>query len=327
MHALTPAHRLDLAKGVAELKLSRFSDAKGAFAILDAALGRNDLGETPASAALMLKADLCVRLGDAAGAGRTFVDVIRRGEPFPAGIARRLIDANPGMEALTNAVAALRERLAAIPLADVADFVAAVERTQPEVVELLNHLGRFDEALGECRVLVLLSTARNYQAAVNLAAASLKRADGNLGRAIAFMDFQKKDVVPKRHNILMDAPVLSDPVRERFRRRLPVGRCSAWTDSLGVSTRLLWLDDPQSSVREAIRAFGLAPFENKPIQACADAVMQPVLTVTRDPASVKGIVDYLMYGPAGRDGTKGTADDLSMPLDGDLAFLKPGPRK
>ena len=271
-------------------------------------------------------ADIAVGRKNAQAAGELLLDVIRKVDPVPMGIAKRLLDANVDEATLDAAVTLLRTRLAGMPLGDATAFRTAVEKVQPEIIELLNRLGRCDEALAECRVLVLLSSPRSYQAAVNLTAASLKRADGNLSRAMAFMNFQKKGLVPKERNILLDAPQLSDGVRAEARKSLPVGKSEVWGESLAVSARLIWLDDPLAAVREAMRAFGLAPFDNKSLQACADAMMQPILTVTRNPDSAKGIVDYLMYGPNGQDGAKGTQDDLPSPF-GDLeSVLKLGCR-
>ena len=269
-------------------------------------------------------ADIAVGRKNAQAAGELLLDVIRKVDPVPMGIAKRLLDANVDEATLDAAVALLRTRLAGMPLGDATAFRTAVEKVQPEIIELLNRLGRCDEALAECRVLVLLSSPRSYQAAVNLTAASLKRADGNLGRATAFMNFQKKGLVPKERNILLDAPQLSDGVRAEARKSLPVGKSEVWGESLAVSARLIWLDDPLAAVREAMRAFGLAPFDNKSLQACADAMMQPILTVTRNPDSAKGIVDYLMHGPNGPDGAKGTQDDLSSPLENLEPVLKLG---
>ena len=269
-------------------------------------------------------ADIAVGRKNAQAAGELLLDVIRKVDPVPVGIARRLSDADVDEATLDAAVALLRTRLAGMPLGDATAFRTAVEKVQPEIIELLNRLGRCDEALAECRVLVLLSSPRSYQAAVNLTAASLKRADGNLGRATAFMNFQKKGLVPKERNILLDAPQLSDGVRAEARKSLPVGKSEAWGERLAVSARLIWLDDPLAAVREAMRAFGLAPFDNKSLQACADAMMQPILTVTRNPDSAKGIVDYLMHGPNGPDGAKGTQDDLPSPFEDLSTILRLG---
>ena len=89
-------------------------------------------------------------------------------------------------------------------------------------------------------------------------------------------------------------------------------------------TQLIWLDDPTAAVREAMHAFTLAPFDNKSLQACAHAMMQPILTVTRNPDSAKGIVDYLMHGPNGPDGAKGTQDDLPSPFEDLSTILRLG---
>lgn len=269
-------------------------------------------------------ADIAVRRKNAQAAGELLLDVIRKVDPVPMGIAKRLLDANVDEATLDAAVTLLRTRLAGMPLGDATAFRTAVEKVQPEIIELLNRLGRCAEALAECRVLVLLSSPKSYQAAVNLTAASLKRADGNLGRATAFMNFQKKGFVPKERNILLDAPQLLDGVRAEARKSLPIGKSEVWGESLAVSARLIWLDDPVAAVREAMRAFGLAPFDNKSLQACADAMMQPILTVTRNPDSAKGIVDYLMHGPNGPDGAKGTQDDLPSPFENLEPVLKLG---
>ena len=355
-------HRLELVRSIADARMQKLSDANGALALIDEAIvwadddwtsfwlmrlkrleilraakmgdalekearlilsGADCPSQTYQTASYAL-VDFAVSRKDAKTAGELLLDVIRKADPVPSGIAKRLLDANVDEATLDAAVAALRARLAGMPLDDAATFRATAERMQPEVIELLNRLGRCDEALAECRVLVLLSSPKSYQAAVNLAAASLKRADGNLGRATAFMSFQKKGLVPKERNILLDAPQLSDGVRAEARKSLPVGKSELWSESLAVSARLIWLDDPLSAIQEAMRAFALAPFDNRSLQACADAVMQPVLTVTRDPDSAKGIVDYLMYGPNGPDGAKGTQDDLPSPLEGLGSVLKLG---
>ena len=359
---LVPAHRVELARTVADVKCQRLADAPGALGVIDEALRWAEAdrpsalqlrlkrvevlrsakmddelekearalladGECPAQARVVASfalADLAVRRKDAKRAGEIFLDAIREADPVPVGVAARLVAANVDEQTLDAAVAALRARLAKMPLDDATAFRAAVERVQPEVVTLLNHMGRCDEALAECRVLVLLASPKGYQEAVNLTAAALKRADGNLGRATAFMNFQKKGFVPKERNIVMDAPPLRDGVRAEARKSLPVGRSERWEECLAVAARLIWMDDPLAAVQEAMRAFALAPFEEKTLQVCADAVVQPILTVTRDPDAAKGVVDYLMYGPDGPDGAKGTQDDLSSPFENLEPVLKLG---
>ena len=48
---------------------------------------------------------------------------------------------------------------------------------------------------------------------------------------------------------------------------------------------------------------------------CADAVMHPFSVMTRDPAKVSVVRDYLLYGKVGSDGVTGTADDLLSPAE------------
>lgn len=351
--ALDKTHRLEIVKSLADLKASRLLDLKGATTLLDEALARPDADpaavvqlrqkkmelfktarqdagvELEANALLDMDAcppttqmaatyalvEIAAHHKDGAKAGELLLGLVRKsGTQVPVGIARKMIESGVSNECLAAAVDIMRQSIADMPACDAAEFRTAVEKVQPEVIEILNRLGRCDEALAECRVLVFCASPRSYQAAVNLAAASFKRADGNLGRAMAFMDFQKKDVVPKGRNIILIAPQLSDKSRTEARKSLTVGGSELWTDSLSVSLRLLWLDDPAAAVREAMHAFALAPFDGKALQQCADAIMQPVLVATRDPASSIGIVDYLMYGENGRDGLPSTDDDLASPL-------------
>lgn len=357
-----PEHRMELIRAVADVRQQKLADAKGAAEGVDRAILR--AGDDKASvfqlrlkkidlfraakmddelekevrqilsdatcppqtyqAAAYALVDLEVARTDFKAAGEILLGVIKKVNPVPTGIAKRLVEAKADEATLEVAISMMRRKLAEMPLDDAGVFKAAAERVQVEVVEILNHIGRCNEALAECRVLVLLSSAKSYQAAVNQTAITLKRADGNLGRAMSFMEFQKKDVIPKRRNILLDAPRLSDAVRAEARTSLPVGKSELWSESLAVSARLIWLDDPLAAVQEAMHAFALAPFDRKSLQVCADAVMQPILTLTRDPDSVKGIVDYLMYGPNGPDGAKGTQDDLPSPFESLSSVLKFG---
>lgn len=358
-HALTLAHRLELVRHDAGVRHG-IGDSAAALEILDKALkwpgvdktaafvlrarkvniydwsGMDDElerearailadGECPVQTAvscLTALSELAVRRNDPKSAGELLLEIVSRGDVAAfGGLAKRMIAARVGAATMNTAVIAIRRRLAGMPFSGASNFRRAVETAQPEIIEMLNHLGRCNEALAECRVLVLTASSPSaYQNAVNLTAVSFKRTDGNLGRATEFMDFQKKGLVPKTRNILMDVPRITDEIRVEAAKALPVGKSECWEESLEVAARLIWLDDPLSSVREAMHAFALAPYDNVSLQACADAMMQPVLTVTRDPDSAKGIVDFLMHGPSGADGRRGTADDVSSPLD-DLASV------
>ena len=351
--ALATGHRLEAEKALADFLAMRMKDIDGGIAILDAAIGRNgsdanalsqlrlkklgflvsarrdDELEREAKAVLAISncpasglssatyalADLKSRQQKPDEAGRLLLALVERcGNQVPAGIAQKLVELKVSEACLESAVDALRQSLATMPLNDVGAFRDAVARVQPEVVCILNHLGRSDEALAECRAFVFCAAEKDYQSAVMATASTLKKADGNLGRAVAFMEFQKKGVVPGGRNVVMGAPKLSDRVRSEALKALAEEKSASWNRSLAVSVRLLWLDEPVLAVKAALDAFALAPFDANALQQCANAAMRPVLVATRNPEAVNGIVEYLTYGANGRDGQPGTKDDLSSPL-------------
>ena len=71
--------------------------------------------------------------------------------------------------------------------------------------------------------------------------------------------------------------------------------------------------DPQR--REAARqAFASCPMASNTLAVCASAVARPALNLLRDAHLAARLTDYLVFGPAGRDGAKGTDDDISDPF-------------
>lgn len=359
--ALTPAHRIELARLVADVR-NRIRDAKGAIKILNEVISWSDVDPVLVFPLRLRKLDFCKWekmddelerearsiLADKACPARTRVfaflaltdlasrhkdpkavfdlieEMVRTADFIPRGLAGFLIKAGADEAMLNAMVMAFRRRLARVPFSGANIFEDEIENVQPEIIEILSRLRRWEEALAECRVLVLTASPKSYQAAVDLTAATLKCADGNLGRATAFMNFQKRGLVPKERNILMSAPRITDPVRVEAVKTLPVGESESWEEALAASVRFVWLDDPVASVREAMHAFALAPYDVKSLQLCADAVMKPILAITRDPESVKTVVEFLTYGENGVDGKKGTADDLRYPLEELTPVLTPG---
>lgn len=235
--------------------------------------------------------------------------------PGTKGLAAQFIALGSPTQTLDRAVSRIRAGLAAFPLADANAFQSAVVRAQPELVALLWRLGRFDEAVAECRVGLMVAPERAYPQLVELTASALRRRDIHLARATAFLQFNEKGCVPTRRNPVLDFPRLDDAVRRAERERLAALDLSDWNVRLTVAQRLLWLDDPVASVAQAMEAFACAPFDTKSLQLCADVIMHPLLVATRDPAVAERVVNYLKFGPAGADGESGTADDLPNPLD------------
>ena len=123
---------------------------------------------------------------------------------------------------------------------------------------------------------------------------------------------------------MMDAPPLEDSVRRAAWKHLSALEESHWGDLLALSQRLLWLDDPYGSAEAAMKAFSVAPFNDASLQLCANALMRPILAVTRNPAMGENTVSYLLYGEKGRDGKPNTADDAVNPLEAVGNALKVG---
>lgn len=284
--------------------------------------------DTEFTASALMLSDLHAKRGDIKKAGGYLLAVLERSKFVPVGVSGRFTRMKADKKDVEKAVRLIRGRIASQPVRDTRKFSAAVERWQPELIVLLTYLDRGEEALAECRVLIFFSSSPKYKNAVELTAKTFKIADGNLGRASSFMNFQKKDVIPKCRNVMMEPERLLDEVRKSELEKLSALQDDIWDDLLIRSQRLLWLDDPYGSVQCAMKAFSLAPFEKKSLQSCADAIMKPILAVTRDPSVGKAIVDYMLHGERGKDGVSGSKDDVGDPLQiwGELLRTAAGAR-
>lgn len=271
------------------------------------------------SQACFYRAETAVKRGDSAEAEKLLARLLDREELVSQGIAKRLAALGIGRELAMRFVSAIRERISGVPVRDLSAFRARAQTGEAEIIELLVYAGRLDEALGECRIMLLTAVSQTaYGNAVRLTADVLKRIDGNLGRASLFLDSQRSNHVAAAVSPLPAYPAVSDPVRKAEREKcLAYARenASDWNAQLVCANRLLWADCAEDSIRVALDAFALAPFAEKDLQTCADAVMHPVSVMTRDPGRVVIVRDYLLYGIEGRDGVAGTADDLPHPAE------------
>ena len=307
----------------------RAGDAEGAEDAAAAVMSSGkDVPWTYYSQACFARAEMLSRAGEAAPAEQMLSRLLEWDEVASPSIARRMIAIGISRELALRFASAIREKIAKVPVGDLVAFKARVLSGEAEIVELLVHAGRLDEALGECRVMLLTAaTPTAYGNAVRLAADVLKRVDGNLGRASAFIESQKSNHVVRAAPPIPSQPTLSDPVRVAERKKcLDYAKENAedWNAQLVCAYRLLWADCAEDSIRAALVAFAFAPFNEKNLQTCADAVMHPVSVMTRDPAKVAAVRDYLLYGTAGRDGIVGTADDLMHPAEFYSACFRSG---
>lgn len=313
---------VSLANADAAILLNNLSDPESAEARARSVLAFGDSCPGPAysAASSMLSVVLAMR-GDKTGAVEALLMSLRHPSVPSPGVASKLIALGAEATDMEEALRLLRESVASLAFSsiDAGQFSRAVELVQPETIELLLRLGKRGEAALECRALLFSVSNPGYKSAVELTARTLKAWDGNLGRANAFLEFQGADSTnhATRGNILMDYPALDDSVRRECSEALSAQPPpSSWNGWLLRSASLLWLDRPADAMDAALEAFAVCPFVEFSLQACAQAVVKPLLVATRDESLARIAVDHLLYGAPGRDGAAGTADDIPDPFPG-----------
>ena len=299
----------------------KLGDEAGVAAAADAVVAfGDDCPWSNYSQARFAQAEALMRRGETDAAETCLASLLERDEMLLSGTAKKLLSLRTSRALQERFVTAIREKIAGVPIDNPSMFRSRVQSGMPEIVELLVGMGRLDEALGECRVMLLTASSSQsaYGNAVRQTADVLKRLDGNLGRAFAFLESQKTNGVSAAAGLLPAGPALSDPARVAEREKCLAfagENRSSWSALLDCSFRLLWADSAEDSIRVAMSAFACAPFSEKELQACADAVMHPVSVMTRDKSAVAAVRGYLLYGEAGRDGIRGSADDVANPVD------------
>lgn len=299
----------------------KLGDEAGVTAAADAVVAFGDDCPWPNySQARFAQAEALMRRGETDAAETCLATLLERDEMLLPGTAKKLLSLRTSRALQERFATAIRDKIAGVPIENSSMFRLRVQSGMPEIVELLVGMGRLDEALGECRVMLLTASSSQiaYGNAVRQTADVLKRLDGNLSRAFAFLESQKTNGVSAAAGLLPAGPAMSDPVRVAEREKCLAfagENRSSWSALLDCSFRLLWADSAEDSIRVAMSAFSCAPFSEKEMQACADAVMHPVSVMTRDKSAVAAVRGYLLYGEAGRDGIRGSADDVANPVD------------
>jgi hypothetical protein len=251
--------------------------------------------------------------------------VIKHPSTPPSWAAQRIMELSPPQKTITECVEAMKAAMAK-PYNDAGGFISRAERLLPGTVDFLLALGRGEEALQECKAMLFLANEGFYQRAVEITAKALKQADGNLGRANEFLMFQSEEsgnAPPLMANPLFikktrgasESGNKPDPVREKAYAEMSASPApSEWNQWLARSAWLLWLDRPAEATDAALEAFKSCPLEERHLQTCAAAVVRPYLVVTRDYATARVALDFMLYGAAGKDGAAGTADDIKDPF-------------
>lgn len=308
---------VSLANAQAAIFQNNLADANAAEMLVREVIALGD--QCPVSAYSTAVGQLALILsekGDREGVVEVLMLLLKHSGPPSSGIAQKIIAAGATSADIEASLRLLRLRMGQMP-SNASTYCAGVERLQPEVIEFLLALGRRDEAVRECRVLVFLASDKVYPQAVELAAQCLKRLDGNLGRANALLEFQSVDsgLAVKQRNVLLDFSSLDDAVRTESYTLLAVTEePTDWNEWLLRSTYLLWLDRPVEAVDAAVEAFSLCPLSETALQTCAAAAVRPILVATRDSTAAQTVIDYMLFGDLGRDGKAGTEDDITDPF-------------
>ena len=222
----------------------------------------------------------------------------------------------------------LRERIAG------SIDTSMAEACQQTVVRLLLARRRNPEALQEARVLFYTTSDRTVQPAVDLVMAGLKAVDSNLGRVNRFLKFQKygpagEDGKPGTaddlDDVLRTVPPLQDPERARIFEGGLKGLPDDWAGWKKRGQLQFYLGRPDEAFKCYRRAFDLCPLTAAELQGVTDLLTGVVIRQTKDAAAARQLVQFLMFGSAGKDGKEGTEDDLADPCPAIVAKLKAAP--
>jgi len=189
--------------------------------------------------------------------------------------------------------------------------------------------GKYAEALAAAKVAFdLAEDARYLEYGANDIAAALKGLDGNLVRANAFFRFQKYGPAGEdgklgtADDIRNPVAGVAEPVTAEIRKKrekalADVEANAALTDAVKARTKgylyLTW-GMPREALREFRQVYISSPMEESTIQRAANDVAVGLKALHGHTLAAQAFFDYQMYGPAGKDGRKGTDDDLTDPL-------------
>ena len=198
----------------------------------------------------------------------------------------------------------------------------AIGRYQPCVVKLLTLGEQPQHALQEARVLYYGCADNALPAAAEAVAFAFKVTDQNLARANAFLRFArygaagedgKLGTTDDVKNPFDDVPPLKDEGRSKAVGDLIRGLARDWSGYKKMGELQIYLDQPADAFKAFKTSFQLCPMSTNELQAVTDALSGLVIRGTGDRGLADSLVQHLMFGEAGPDGRKGTADDLKDP--------------
>jgi tetratricopeptide (TPR) repeat protein len=194
---------------------------------------------------------------------------------------------------------------------------------QMRIAEGLLRLNRPQDALGAARIALDGATDENRAlGAMRFIAEAMKNIDGHLGRANAFINYQRfgpagEDAQAGTADDLADplaaVPRPSYPEREKV---FEASRARAGDNAEAMRYRAmtyLYAGRPVQALRCAMDAF--ARCTGSDVQTYAELmILVGARAVRGHAADMEPFYAFVNYGPAGPDGKAGTADDLADPF-------------
>ena len=267
----------------------------------------NDCPALQFQGAVSRLAPILAARGDKKNAIAAYVALLNHPSASSSRIAQKIILLQPSNEELAGCAGILSVKMA-VPPVDAQEFLIRAEKLSPEIVELFLAAGINYKAVRESKAMLLLASDKFYPQAVENTARCLKRIDGNLGRANDFLTFQSADVTNAPPSIpnpmyVDDQKPAPCGVRDEAYAALANSPVPAdWNQWLTRYYYLLWLERPAEALDAALEAFKACPLNEESLQKCAAAVVRPYLVITRDNATARTALDYLLYGANGKDG-------------------------
>lgn len=201
------------------------------------------------------------------------------------------------------------------------------EQVQWVLVDLLLAHGQAEPALREGRALLEGCSGDLLPEVAGRLSLVLKRLDGSVARANQVLELVRWGAAGPDGNVgtaddiadpFADAD-LAEPARDQAFAEALTAQGDDWRGHLARATLYRYQGKTREALPELKRAFDLAPMEEEPIRAVAQATMRVLTQLTGSPAAAERYADFQRYGTAGPDGKAGSADDLTDPV---AALLK-----
>ena len=198
---------------------------------------------------------------------------------------------------------------------------------QKLVVECLMEERRHDDALAAAKVLygAAPNSEKEITEAVNLVMRALKAKHQSLAPANEFVAFQshgptgedgKKGTEDDLKNPLAEVKWAPPPEVEALFKKTLAGLPTEFRGRRWRGYLYLYWGKPDLALREFVQRYNDAPLEQKAVDEAIDDLVVALKAYHGHTLAGEQFMAYQKFGPKGKDGKSGTADDLTNPLAG-----------